>query len=75
MDPEAAGTGVAGALCDAIEEAARGAGIARLHAEASEGARGMLARRGFRELHRRALVIGGVPIHNVAMEKRLTPLP
>lgn len=69
--PEAAGTGLGRTLVGALEAAAREAGVERLHLEASAGARRLLERMGFRVLHRRALVIGDVPIHNFAMEKRL----
>lgn len=69
--PEAAGTGVAVALYDALEGAAREARLARLHVEASEAAKRFLLRRGFGILKRRDLLIGDVPIHNFAMEKRL----
>jgi putative acetyltransferase len=71
--PEAAGAGVASALYDALERDARGRGVARLHVEASEAARRFLARRGFRLVARRDLSIGGVAIHNYAMEKDLAP--
>jgi putative acetyltransferase len=39
--------------------------------EASEPARRFFLKHGFSELHRRNFEIGGVPIHNYAMEKRL----
>lgn len=69
--PDAAGTGVTAALYAALEAAARERGIARLYTEASEPARRFFERRGFTLLHRRDFEIGGVPIHNYAMEKRL----
>jgi putative acetyltransferase len=69
--PEAAGTGVASALYDALEAAARAGGRGRLHVEASEAARRLLARKGFRVVARRDFEIDGVPIHNYAMEKIL----
>ncbi len=69
--PEAAGTGVAAALYDALEDAARAGGRTRLHVEASEAARRLLARKGFRVVRRRDFEIGGVSIHNYAMEKAL----
>ena len=70
--PDHAGTGVAGALYQALEAAARERGIARLFVEASEPARRFFLKHGFAELHRRDFAIGGVAIHNYAMEKRLT---
>jgi 8-oxo-dGTP pyrophosphatase MutT (NUDIX family) len=69
--PDAAGAGIAARLYDALEAAARGRGIARLHTEASEPARRFFERRGFDLLHRRDFELAGVPIHNYAMAKRL----
>jgi putative acetyltransferase len=69
--PDAAGTGVTDALLDALEAAAVERGITRLHVEASEPARRFFERRGFTLLHRRDFELGGVPIHNYAMEKSL----
>lgn len=69
--PDAAGTGIAARLHDALEAAAVERGIGRLYTEASEPARRFFERRGYALLHRRDFEIGGVPIHNYAMEKRL----
>jgi putative acetyltransferase len=69
--PDHAGTGIAAALLAAIEAAARDRRIRRLHVEASEPARRFLSKHGFAELRRRDFAIGGVAIHNYAMEKRL----
>jgi putative acetyltransferase len=69
--PEHAGTGVAAALYAALEATARAAGIERLFVEASEPARRFFMKHGFTELSRRDFAIGGVAIHNYAMEKRL----
>jgi putative acetyltransferase len=69
--PEAAGQGIASKLYEALERRARDLAIARLHVEASEGARRFFARKGFAMLTRRDFEVGGVPIHNYAMEKRL----
>lgn len=69
--PEAKGQGVADALLNAVEQAACLKGIGRLHVEASEAARRFFVRRGFVVLHRRDFDVGGVPIHNYAIEKRL----
>ncbi|MEQ8935019.1 MAG: GNAT family N-acetyltransferase [Amphiplicatus sp.] len=71
--PEAAGTGTAGALYDALETAARERGLRRLYAEASEGARRFFLKRSFTVLARRAFEISGVAIHNYAVEKTLAP--
>jgi putative acetyltransferase len=69
--PEAAGTGVAGRLLDALEAAARADGMARLYVEASEAARRFFLKRGYTVTARRDFEIEGVAIHNHAMERRL----
>lgn len=73
--PDHAGRGLAGRLLTEAEAAARALGIERLFAEASELARPVFARAGWRLLHRRDFTIGPaeapVAIHNYAMEKRL----
>ena len=69
--PEAKGRGVADGLLDVVEQAGRSADIRRLYSEASEAARRFFVRRGFVVLHRRDFEVGGVPIHNYAVEKPL----
>ena len=69
--PDVAGTGVAAALYDRLEAAARDQGIGRLFVEASEPARRFFLRRGFAVIERRDVDLGGVAIHNFAMEKVL----
>ena len=69
--PEAKGRGVADRLLDAVEQVARSAEVQRLYSEASEAARRFFVRRGFVVLRRRDFEVGGVPIHNYAVEKRL----
>jgi putative acetyltransferase len=69
--PEAAGTGVVSGLYDALEDAARRQGIARLYLEASEAARRFFLKKGFTVLHRRDFEVRGVAIHNYAVEKVL----
>ncbi len=69
--PDAAGTGVGSALCDAIEAAARGDGISRLYTEASEAARRLLERRGFSVDSRNDFSVNGVAIHNYRMSKAI----
>lgn len=69
--PDVAGTGVASALYDRLEAAAEAGGIGLLYVEASEPARRFFLRKGFVVLHRREFAVGGVTIHNFAMEKRL----
>ena len=58
-------------LLVAAEHFARPNGIERLFSEASELARPVFERAGYTVSHRRDLQIGGVPIHNFAMEKSL----
>ncbi|QPQ54267.1 GNAT family N-acetyltransferase [Allosphingosinicella flava] len=70
--PEGEGRGVGSALLAALEEVARAQGSARIFVEASELARPLFERRGFTLLRRNHFAIGGVPIHNDSMEKRLT---
>lgn len=70
-DPDHARKGAASALLGAVEAAARAAGMAKLHTEASEAARGVFERAGFAVLYRRDIEVDGVAIHNWAMEKRL----
>lgn len=69
--PEAAGTGAASAIYDALEATARERGLQRLYVEASEAARRLFTHKGFTVTARRDFVIGGVQIHNYAMEKLL----
>lgn len=73
--PDHAGRGLALALLEAVEAAARSGGARRLYTEASELARPVFARAGYALLHRRDFSIGPadapVAIHNYAMEKRL----
>lgn len=69
--PDVAGTGVACALYDRLEAAARDRGIGRLFVEASEPARRFFLRKGFELLGRRDFTLNGTAIHHFAMEKRL----
>lgn len=69
--PDHIGTGVGAAICAALEEAAIASRIGLLFVEASEAARRMLERNGFQVESRRDFEIGGVPIHNYRMIKRL----
>lgn len=77
--PDVIGTGVGGAILDALEQAARGDAIARLYVEASENARPLFERRGFTLDARNDFERRGVAIHNYRMSKRLvqarTPVP
>lgn len=69
--PEAAGRGIGSRLLADIEAIARTEGLARLYVEASETARPVFEHAGFTWRARRDLVIGGVEMHNHAMQKRL----
>ena len=70
-DPGVAGRGVTTALLDVLEQAARKDGVSRLWVEASEPARRFFLKRSYSVLRRRDFEIGGVPIHNYAMERWL----
>jgi len=63
--------GVARALIGAVETAARGRRLARLHVEASLTARGFFARHGFRVVAPQTVVVRGQEFVNVRMEKPL----
>lgn len=69
--PDVVGTGVGAAIYAALEDAAFEAGMARLFVEASEAARRLFERRGFRVDGRNDLTINGVAIHNYRMSKTL----
>lgn len=69
--PDVAGTGLVGRLYDELEATAIERGMTRLFVEASEPARRFFARRNFALVSRREFSLGGVPIHNFAMEKWL----
>ena len=70
-DPAVAGRGVTTDLLDALEQAARGDDVSRLWVEASEPARRFFLRRGYSIVQCRDFEVGGVSIHNYAMELRL----
>jgi putative acetyltransferase len=71
--PDVIGTGVASALYDKLEAAARQRGLSRITVNASEAARRLFLKKGFWIVRRNDLVRKGVPIHNFAMEKPLEP--
>ena len=73
--PDAAGTGITNELYEALEQEARTRGISTLFTEASEPARRFFERRGFQVIERNDFEIGGVPIHNFRMKKRLSTVP
>lgn len=74
--PDHTRQGLAAQLLTKAEEHARAHGLERLYTEASELARGAFERAGYVVTHRRDFSIDlngkSVPIHNYAMEKRLT---
>jgi putative acetyltransferase len=69
--PEAGGRGNGGHIYAALEGRARQMGLGKIYVEASELARPLFERNGFTVVSRNDLSIGGVPIHNFAMEKTL----
>ena len=69
--PSWIGRGVGSALYEAIEGEARARGMQLLFVEASEAARRLFERKGFRVVRRNDLERHGVEIHNFAMEKDL----
>ncbi|NVD43743.1 GNAT family N-acetyltransferase [Qipengyuania atrilutea] len=70
-NPEDERRGVAQQLLAAAEHFARPHKWERLFAEASEPARAAFERAGYHIVARRNFEIGGIPMHNWAMEKRL----
>ena len=71
-DPAFAGRHAASCLLNTVEMSARCQGLGRLTSEASEAALPVFRRHGFRVTARRSFELGGVTIHNYAVEKRLT---
>jgi len=66
------GTGVGSAIYGALEAAAKRAKIAIIYVEASESARRLFERRGFRIDARNDFTINGVAIHNYRMSKPMS---
>jgi len=69
--PSAARQGLATAIYEALERIARERGIATLYVEASELARPLFARHGFRLVQRQDFQRHGVVLHNYRMQKTL----
>ena len=69
--PQATGCGVGSALLGDAEAIARATGAARLYAEASEVARPVFEKAGYRVTERRYFEVEGVAIHNWPVEKSL----
>lgn len=71
VSPEAAGSGVGKALCDAAETLAKARGAKALTVDASDTALGFFQHRGY-EAHRRNMVpLADTWLANTAMEKKL----
>ncbi len=71
--PSVSGTPVTGEMYAHLEARALELGISRLSTEASEAARRFFEKRGFQVLRKQDIELGGMMIHNYAMEKQLTP--
>jgi putative acetyltransferase len=69
--PDHTRSGLAKRLLEAAETFAQEKGMTRLYTEASESAVGAFTQAGYVKKERRDFEIGGVPIHNYAMEKSL----
>lgn len=69
--PDVAGAGVASQLLDRLLAIAMSAGMSRLYVEASELARSLFERKGFRIVRRHDFELHGVLIHNYVMERSL----
>jgi putative acetyltransferase len=69
--PDAIGKGVGAALLEALQSAAKAAGLKVLFVEASEPAKRLFERRGFQLDHRREIEVNGVSIHNYRMTKTI----
>ncbi|MFA5988619.1 MAG: GNAT family N-acetyltransferase [Sphingomonas sp.] len=72
--PDRIGTGVASALYDDLERAALEQGLAALSADASEAARPLFERKGFKVDVRQEITVSAIAIHNYRMTKRLASL-
>lgn len=73
--PDAARAGIASALLVALLAQGCAANIGRYYVEASELARGVFARQGFRLVERRDFAIDGTPIHNFLMVRDTAARP
>ena len=73
--PPAAGRGIGAALVLTLEAVARLQGLGRLRTEASEGARALFERLGWRTVRRQRVECDGTALHNDAMERELPPIP
>jgi putative acetyltransferase len=73
VHPAVARTGVASALCEAIEKLAAARGVATLAADASDTAKPLFEARCYQALHRNTIEIEGEYLGNTRMTKTLAP--
>ncbi|MGI8569539.1 MAG: GNAT family N-acetyltransferase [Methylocella sp.] len=73
VHPAVARTGVASALCDAIERLAAARGAATLVTDASDTAKPLFEARGYQATHRNTIEIDGEYLGNTRMTKVLAP--
>jgi putative acetyltransferase len=66
--PDANGRGIGGSLIEALIAIAAASGLSRVFTEASEIARPLFERKGFKLVQRLDFDLRGVPIHNYLME-------
>ena len=70
--PDAAGQGVATALCEAFEKIAQGRGASGLTVAASDTAQAFFAKRGYAALHRETVSLGDEWLGRTLMRKSLS---
>jgi putative acetyltransferase len=73
VHPAVARTGVASALCDAIEKLAAARGTIMLATDASDTAKPLFEARGYQAVHRNTIEIDGEYLGNTRMTKALPP--
>jgi putative acetyltransferase len=71
VHPNAAGQGVASALCDALEKLAGGRGATKLTVDASDNAQEFFRKRGYVAQQRNSVTINGEWLANTTMQKAL----
>lgn len=71
VHPDAAGQGIAAALCDALERLAKARGATRLGVHASDTAEGFFKRRGYEPKQRETVARGDVWLGRTLMTKTL----
>jgi putative acetyltransferase len=73
VHPAVARTGVASALCEAIEKLAAARGVPMLVTDASDTAKPLFEARGYQAMHRNTIEIEGEYLGNTRMTKALAP--